>query len=100
MESFTVRLRRRALADVGAIRRWYRGIDPSLEDRFVIELNETLDRMRQIPLAYQVIYRNTRRISLRKFPYNVYYLVQDPKVVVLAVLHQKRDPALAMRAFE
>ncbi len=100
MEPFTVRIRRQALADVGAVRKWYRRIDTSLEDRFVIELNETLDRIHRMPFAYQVIYGSTRRVSLRKFPYNVYYLVQDPKIIVLAVIPQKRDPALAMHASE
>ncbi|MGO9776122.1 MAG: type II toxin-antitoxin system RelE/ParE family toxin [Terracidiphilus sp.] len=95
MNSFTVRLRRKALADVGRIRNWYQKIDPVLEDRFVRSLNEGLDRIEAHPFGYQVVYRNTRRISLDKFPYSVYYLVQDERVIVLAVIHHKHNPELA-----
>jgi len=95
MSSFTVRLRRKALADVGRIRNWYRKIDPVLEDRFVRSLNEGLDRIEAHPFGYQVIYRNTRRVLLNKFPYSVYYLIQDARVIVLAVIHHKRNPELA-----
>jgi plasmid stabilization system protein ParE len=95
MSSFAVRLRRKALDDVGRIRNWYRKIDPVLEDRFVRSLNEGLDRIEAHPFGYQVIYRNTRRVLLNKFPYSVYYLIQDARVIVLAVIHHKRNPELA-----
>jgi plasmid stabilization system protein ParE len=95
MGSFQVRLRRKALTDVSRIRTWYRQIDPALEDRFVRSLNEGLDRIEAYPIAYQVLYRNTRRVQLDKFPYSVFYLVQDSEIIVLAVIHHKRNPELA-----
>ena len=95
MGSFTVRLRKKALADVSRIRTWYRKINPTLEDRFVRSLNEGLDRIEAHPFGYQVVYRNTRRVLLDKFPYSVYYLIQDASVIVLAVIHHKRNPELA-----
>lgn len=95
MSSFSVRLRRKALTDVSRIRTWHRKIDPLLEDRFVRSLNEGLDRIEAHPFAYQVLYRNTRRVQLDKFPYGVYYLIQEASVIVLAVIHHKRNPELA-----
>lgn len=95
MEGFEVRFRRKALTDVSRIRRWYGKIDPVLEERFVRSLNEGLDRMEAHPCAYQVVYRNTRRIILGKFPYSVYYLIQDSRIFVLAVIHHKRNPEFA-----
>ena len=79
MGNFTVRLRRKALADVSGIRAWYRKIDGALEDRFLLSLNEGIDRIEARPLAYQVLYRNTRRILLEKFPYGIFYVVLDSK---------------------
>jgi plasmid stabilization system protein ParE len=100
MGNFPVRLRSKALADVSRIRNWYRKIDPSLEDRFVRSLNEGLDRIEARPFAYQILYRNTRRLQLDKFPYSVYYLIQDSCVIVLAVIHHKRNPELARKVSE
>jgi len=95
MEQLSLRLRRQALADIAGIRKWYRKIDPALEVRFVRELNAALDRIQRLPFTYQAIYGSTRRGFLEKFPNNVFYVVRDSAVVVVAVLHQKRDPALA-----
>ena len=95
MGSFTIRLRGEALADLSKIRAWYRKIDPSLEDRFLRSLNDGLDRIEARPLAYQAIYRNTRRALLHKFPYSIYYVVADSRIIVLAVIHHKRNPEIA-----
>jgi len=95
MDSFPIRLRKKALADVSRIRTWYRKIDPVLEDRFVRALNDGLDRIEAHPFGYQVVYRNTRRVILDKFPYSIYFLIQDTSVIVLAVIHHKRNPELA-----
>lgn len=99
-DEFVLHLRKKALADVRRIRSWYRKIDPALEERFLRSLNEGLDRIEAHPYAYQVIYKNTRRVFLVKFPYNVYYLIQDSKIIVLAVIHHKRNPELAQRIAE
>jgi plasmid stabilization system protein ParE len=95
MGGFSVRLRKKALADVRRIRIWYGKIDPALEERFVRSLNEGLDRIEARPYSYQVVYRNTRRIILVKFPYSVFYVIQDARVIVLAIIHHKRNPELA-----
>jgi plasmid stabilization system protein ParE len=100
MGSFSLRLRNKALADVSLIRTWYKKIDPLLEDRFVHSLNEGLDRIEANPFAYQVVYRNTRRVILDKFPYSVYYLIQGASVIVLAVIHHKRNPELTRGSAE
>jgi len=95
MGSFRVLLRKKALRDIAEIRRWYRDIDPSLEERFRSDLQGSLSRVEAHPLSYQVVYQNTRRISLRKFPYNLYCCVQETLVRVVAVIHHKRNPAIA-----
>ena len=94
MGRFSVRLRNKALDDVSRIRTWYREIDPVLEDGFVRALNVGLDRIEAHPFGYQVVYRNSRRVILDKFPYGIYYLIQDATVIVLAVIHHKRNPEL------
>jgi len=80
MEPLTLWLRKNALADIRSIRMWYRKIDPSLEARFMKALNEALDRLQAYPFAYQVLYRNTRRISLKRFPYAVFYVIKPSKI--------------------
>lgn len=100
MGNYPVRLRKKALDDVCRIRTWYRKIDPVLEDRFVRSLNDGFDRIETNPFGYQVVYRNTRRIILDKFPYSVFFLIQDASVIVLAIIHHKRNPELTQGVAE
>jgi toxin ParE1/3/4 len=54
-------------------------------------LDATLQSIKRNPNSYQKIYQETSRVLLRKFPYALFYLVEDKKVIVIAVLHQKRS---------
>ncbi len=56
-------------------------------------LREKLEALRSFPESFPVIYKNVRRAVVSRFPYAVFY-VAEPAVVVLAVLHTSRDPAI------
>jgi plasmid stabilization system protein ParE len=72
--------------------RWYRERSPRLGDRFRDALDATIARMRQNPLGYQVLFREVRRALLRRFPYAVFFKNHEEVVIVIAVLHMRRDP--------
>ena len=45
------------------------------------------------PLDYQDLRAGIRRALLRRFPYAIYFAVENDTVLVVAVLHASRDPA-------
>lgn len=61
--------------------------------RFVDEFFETTRRLADFPYLAPMIRGAVRRVSLRVFPYQVWYRVDDElKVVeVLALLHDRQD---------
>jgi plasmid stabilization system protein ParE len=85
-------VRRRAEAHAASARNWYNEQRPGLGDAFVEELGAAIERAHQNPLHYQMIYRDIRRVLLRRFPYAVFYVAEKARVVVLAVLRQSEDP--------
>jgi plasmid stabilization system protein ParE len=44
------------------------------------------------PFACPLIYRNVRRKLLPRFPYGLFYLVENELIFVVACFHVKRDP--------
>jgi plasmid stabilization system protein ParE len=60
---------------------------------FLDELRATYGRIVEGPLKYQHLRSGIRRALLRRFPYAVYFAVEEAAIVVLAVLHASRDPA-------
>lgn len=72
---------------------WYDDQKQGLGQVFTDELFNLIRRM-AAPLQFPLFGPNIRRGLLSRFPYAVYFLLEDRTVVILAVLHQRRDPAV------
>jgi plasmid stabilization system protein ParE len=83
----------RADLDIEAAFTWYENERVGLGLEFLDELRSAYDRIATGPLNYQDLRSGIRRALLRRFPYAVYFVVDDGKVVVVAVLHASRDAA-------
>lgn len=79
--------------DIEAAFQWYEKEQPGLGLEFLDELRAAYDRIVAGPLKYQHLRSGVRRALLRRFPYAVYFSVEEAVIVVLAVLHASRDPA-------
>jgi plasmid stabilization system protein ParE len=84
--------RARVAGHLTAAAGWYEDEDPGLGRRFLNAVDTLVIQIRQEPLRYPSIYRGTRRALVPGFPYAVFFLVRDEAIVVVAVLHTKRDP--------
>ncbi|HEX7838292.1 MAG TPA: type II toxin-antitoxin system RelE/ParE family toxin [Kofleriaceae bacterium] len=62
-------------------------------EAFMACVDRAFERITDRPLMYPVSYDIVRRALLQRFPYSVFFVVEDDHVVVLAVSHQRRDPA-------
>lgn len=72
---------------------WYEAQNPGLGSRFAEAFFSMLERIEERPRLYPVVYRETRRALFpRPFPYMVLFKIETDAIVVLAVLHQARDP--------
>jgi plasmid stabilization system protein ParE len=71
---------------------WYEGRVPGLGEDFLEALNTVVDSILNNPLQYPVVYRSVRRALLRRFPYQVLFIVEVDAVGVIAVFHGARDP--------
>lgn len=85
-------VRAAAQQDVRAIREWYEGEEEGLGAQFLAEIDAVVERIRRMPGQFPEARKGLRRALLRRFPYCVYFLDLDDSLVVLAVLHQHRNP--------
>jgi len=84
-------------ADIEAVFAWYEREEPGLGLEFLDELRAAYGRIVDGPLKYRDLRAGIRRALLRRFPYVVYFVVEESTIVVLAVLHAQRDPATWQR---
>jgi toxin ParE1/3/4 len=79
--------------DVESAFDWYEGERPGLGLEYLDELHAVYSRIADGPLRYQHLQSGIRRALLKRFPYAVYFAIEQDVVVVVAVLHASRDPA-------
>jgi plasmid stabilization system protein ParE len=86
-------VRREAQRDIREAASWYNDQQPDLGVRFLAELGDLLERIRQNPSQFPLVESEVRRGLLRRFPYSVYFVPnRGESVTVLGVLHQNRHP--------
>ena len=73
---------------------WYELKKDGLGEAFVLDFDSTINKIKLNPLYAGFIERNARNASLKRFPYNIIYTVEDNTVFVHAVIHQSRNPLL------
>ena len=87
-----VRFRLEAAADVTGARTWYDEQRDGLGDAFAASLEGVVNLIAEFPEGFPEIVSGHRRAHLHRFPYAVYYRVEDGAIDVLACLHSSRSP--------
>ncbi len=85
-------IRPEAERDIREAFSWYETQIPDLGANFLLHFDAALRSLQRNPLQCQVVHREVRRCLMRRFPYGIFYIVEERRIVVLAVFHAKRDP--------
>ena len=72
-----------AREDVREVVLWYRNEQEGLEERFLLSLKASADSLVKNPLIYQVNFQSIRSLLLKRFPYRIYYFIEENSIVVL-----------------
>jgi toxin ParE1/3/4 len=87
-------IRPEAEADIADAFDWYETRVRGLGSEFLLVLDALFNSILRNHQLYQVVHRNVRRALTRRFPYAVFFIVEDNKIVVLSVYHLKRSPRI------
>ena len=90
---YDIAIRKAAEEDLGRIQGWYEAQRPSLGFEFTNQIDLALQRIAAEPLSYPPMHRDVRRALVHRFPYKLWFRVQQTAVVVVACTHGVRGPA-------
>ena len=83
-----------AQADIDDAATWYEQQQSGLGSRFLDTLDQVFNRIRDTPQQFPGVSVDIRRALVHTFPYAVYFRELNHAVVILAVLHLRRDPRI------
>jgi len=73
---------------------WYEDRVPGLGREFLRCVDASLSQINRSPTIYSILYQGIRRSLTRRFPFGIFYIVRGQRIIILAVLHARRDPNL------
>jgi plasmid stabilization system protein ParE len=86
-------VRPEAEAEVQQAFDWYEEQSEGLGLEFLRAIDACLSGVKRNPFAYTVVkVPNVRRALVRRFPYALFYLVDDEAIIVIALFNVKRQP--------
>ena len=79
--------------DIESAFEWYETEELGLGREFLDQLRAAYYRILENPFAFEELRLGIRRALTRRFPYGVYFFVDEEAILILAILHCARDPA-------
>lgn len=70
----------------------YNNERPRLGHEYIEEVQAVFDRIHAFPDPCPIFSVRARRCLVRCFPYPILYQVRADRILVLAIMHLKRDP--------
>ena len=92
--SLPIAFHRAASAEFIEASTWYEGKRLGLGLEFIAEVDRCVSLASKNPLQLAVVREDIRRVVANRFPYSVYFRAEPHRIVVLAVFHGNRNPAI------
>ncbi|MEQ1557305.1 MAG: type II toxin-antitoxin system RelE/ParE family toxin [Gallionella sp.] len=92
--SLPVAFHRAARAEFIAASAWYETKREGLAVEFITEIERCITLAATQPRQFAITLADIRRVVAHRFPYSVYFRTEQHRLVVLAVFHSSRAPAI------
>jgi toxin ParE1/3/4 len=82
-----------ARSDVLGSKNWYESKRAGIGAIFAARIEEAVQRLSCQPFGGPEVHRGVRRIVAKQFPHLIFYRIEESRVVVLGVRHERADQA-------
>ncbi|NLE95459.1 MAG: type II toxin-antitoxin system RelE/ParE family toxin [Dehalococcoidia bacterium] len=77
--------------DIAAAFEWYESKSAGLGAEFVQAVDVALASLLDFPESCEIFYRDTRRCLMGRFPFEIFYRIENGLLVIVACMHAARD---------
>jgi hypothetical protein len=90
--NYTLRFLPEIEEDVLAGYAWYERNSPGLGEEFLRVFYASANEIPRNPFIFTKVHRNFHRRLLKRFPYAIYFMIEDNQIVVCGLFHAARNP--------
>lgn len=71
---------------------WYEGQRRGLGFEFLDCLEAAIETIAQMPKLYAIHHDIFRRVLVRRFPFSIFYSIEETEIVIHAIFDNRQDP--------
>jgi len=90
--SFKITISEAAEADLRDAFLWYEDKSENLSNRFEKDFRDTVKKIKENPLIFQIRYSQIRIAFLNKFPYGLHFTIKNKEIIIIAFFHSSQSP--------
>lgn len=85
--------------DIKEARSWYKLKDATVENRFLLAIENTIIKLQDFQKAYSVRSKNIRIAHTPIFPFSIHFYIDDinERIVIIAIIHGRRSQSIAKK---
>lgn len=72
---------------------WYENKKEGLGVDFLLSVEAALFSIKRQPLSFQKVFTTVRRAVIKRFPYGIFFVIENDTITVIAVTSFHRHPA-------
>ncbi len=92
MKKYTLFINKFAEEDLENSKKYYDNQQQGLGSDFLLEIKEVVLRIEKNPYQFSVIDKKARKVSLKRFPFAIFFVVEDNLINVFSIFHFSRNP--------
>ena len=73
---------------------WYENKKEGLGLDFLLSVEAALFSIKRQPLSFQKVFRTVRRAVIKRFPYGIFFVIEEDTITVIAVTSFHPHPAI------
>lgn len=67
---------------------------PIIANAFYQQINISFESVKKTPYSFPEVYKNVGKFTVKKFPFLIYFQVEEYVVKVIAIFHSSRNPEI------
>ncbi len=80
--------------DVSEATLWYNEKFDGLGGEFLLSIDAKINAIQRSPKQFPTKHKNIRRALTDRFPYGIFYIIENEVIYILAIIHTRRNPKI------